>query len=308
MKRWLIDTVKDSWPKCFHLAQRLGVDVLPRHFYSEIPDIARLKATQDWRRPYTFIGVNGLDVDEELRFVRSTITPELVQRLARGDIYQSACERNGAVGYGPVEADFLYAFIATHQPHRILQVGCGVSTAICLEAARESGFLPRIVCVDPYPTDFLKRTSGRGEITLIAEPIEAQDYTIVSDLGAGDLLFIDSTHTLGPAGEVGRIILELLPRLESGVYVHFHDITFPYDYGPHVLSKALFFWHESIVLHAFLANNPRFTILASMSMLHYERASELATLLPNYRPCANRDGLADGEGHFPSSIYLKVKG
>jgi len=64
-------------------------------------------------------------------------------------------------------------------------------------------------------------------------------------LAAGDLFFVDSTHTLGPAGEATRIILEFLPRLRKDVLIHFHDIVFPYDYTPDILDGAMFFPHES---------------------------------------------------------------
>jgi hypothetical protein len=152
----------------------------------------------------------------------------------------------------------------------------------------------------------LKEAAKKGEIELVPQPVELLDPSFVSDLSSGDLLFVDSTHTLGPAGEVSRIILELLPRLNSEVYVHFHDILFPYDYPGNLLTTALFVPHESVLLHAFLTCNPRFTILASLSMLHYQRPDELRKLLPTYSPAPYQDGIALGDGHFPSAIYLRV--
>jgi predicted O-methyltransferase YrrM len=298
--------LKASWSSLFRFGQRLGVDILPRHFYSEIPDIAKLKATEQWRKPYSLIGVNGSGIDQQLQFVRSTVTPELAQRFARDDVYRSACERNGEAGYGPVEAGLLYAFIATHQPRQIMQVGCGVSTAICLAAAHDSGYRPRLTCIDPLPTRFLRQAADEQEISLIAQPVESLDPDVVSALADGDLFFVDSTHTLGPAGEVGRIILEFLPRLTAGTHVHFHDIYFPYDYPDDVLTRALFFPHESVLLHGFLVHNARFAIQASMSMLHHQRSSEMVALLPYYKPRETQDGLAIGPGHFPSAIYLRV--
>jgi hypothetical protein len=113
---------------------------------------------------------------------------------------------------------------------------------------------------------------------------------------------------LGPAGEVSRIILEMLPRLKAGARVHFHDIKFPYDYDRNILDSALFFQHESVLLHAFLSYNSRFRISASLSLLHYFSPEALAQHLPNYQPAENEKGLSKGEGHFPSSAYLEVVG
>ena len=149
------------------------------------------------------------------------------------------------MGFGSVEADFLYAFVASKRPKQIFQIGCGVSTAVCLAAAADASYTPQVSCVEPYPTPYLVDEANRGTITLIREMAQTLSLSMVEELGADVLFFVDSTHTLGPAGEVSRIVLEMLPRLKTGAYVHFHDITFPYDYSRHVLDGALFFQHES---------------------------------------------------------------
>jgi hypothetical protein len=52
-------------------------------------------------------------------------------------------------------------------------------------------------------------------------------------LGAGDILFIDSSHQLRPGSDVEFLLGEVLPRLPAGVRVHFHDIFLPDDYPGH---------------------------------------------------------------------------
>ena len=304
--RGVKNAVKGLMARGFSLGQWLGFDVLPRHFYSEIPDLRKLRRTEHWRKPYSLIGVAGVDPDAQLAFVRSVMTDDLRRRVAVGDIFDSACQRNGEVGYGPTEADFLFAFVAAQRPARIIQVGCGVSTAVCLLAAKEAGYRPVITCVEPYPNAFLKSTATAGAITLIPQPVEELDYGFLSGMASGDLFFVDSTHTLGPAGEVTRIVLELLPRLPAGARAHFHDIWFPYDYSSSLLNGELFFWHETALLHAYLAFNRKTRILASLSLLHYARRTELGQCLPNYRPREDREGLMVTTGHYPSSIYLEV--
>jgi hypothetical protein len=134
---------------------------------------------------------------------------------------------------------------------------------------------------------------------------QSLDLSSLDDLSSDALFFVDSTHTLGPSGEASRIVLEMLPRLKPGAHVHFHDIFFPYDYAPNILD-TLFFWHESVLLHAFLAYNARFRIQASLSMLHYAAPDRLVQWLPNYRPSLHDEGVYTREGHFPSSTYLEV--
>ncbi len=299
---------KAALRKTFALGQRIGVDILPRHFYSEIPDLRSLRAETAWRQPFTMIGVAGMATETQLNFVRTCLPAELKNYLRDTDVHSAACAANGEQGYGSVEGDFLFAFVASQQPQEIFQIGCGVSTAICLAAAAHAGYHPKITCVEPHPSPFLKELAQRGVIRLIEKKAQELECATVEALGAGALMFVDSSHALGPAGEVSRIILELLPRLKPGTRVHFHDILFPYDYDRHILTGALFFQHESVLLHAFLAHNTRFSVQASFSFLHHTVPQELAGLLPRYKPAPHTDGLASGPGDFPSSTYLVVIG
>jgi len=290
----------------FETGQCFGVDLLPRHFYSEIPDIRELKKDQDWKRPYSMVGIGGSELDQQLDFVAQCCCDELVARQRKGDISDRACTRNGEAGFGPVEADFLFCFIASKRPRRIVQIGCGVSTAVILAAAEEAGYRPQITCIDPFPTQFLREEDKNGVITLISEKAEQVSLETMTEIGADDFLFVDSSHTLRPGGHVSKIILEVLPRLAAGCWVHFHDIWFPYDYPYKILNQALFFWHESVLLHAFLADNWKYEICASLCMLHHSRPEKLGHWLPNYRPARHDHGVRLSEGHFPTSIYLRA--
>lgn len=291
----------------FHAGQPFGVDILPRHFYSAVPDIRDLKRTTHWRGPRSMVGVQGADIESQLAFVAACCTPEIVERLRRNDVHAHAAAENGELGYGPSEADFLYAVIRSRRPSRVVQVGAGVSTAVILQAAEEGGFPIDVVCVDPYPTDFLRRAHSAGRLRLIAEKAEEVGLSELTDVGEKGMLFLDSTHTVKVGSEVNRIVLEVLPRLARGALVHFHDICFPYDYSPDVLQSTLF-WSESTLLHAFLTGNDRYTMRVSLSMLHHAIPDRLREFLPNYTPRPHQDGLdvPGTTGHFPSSAYLEV--
>ena len=303
--RCLKELSKTILHSAFVLGQRFGFDILPRHYYSEIPNIAELRSSDSWRREYSMESVKGSDVDQQLAWVRGLISGELFARLRQGGIHRSASRDNGESGYGLIEADVLHCFISRIRPQRVLQVGCGVSTAVCLRAAVETGYTPQVACVEPYPTSFLCDAANKGAIRLERQQLQDTDPHLAESLHDGDLFFVDSSHVLGPAGEVSRIVLEWLPRLRKGVYIHFHDILFPYDYAPNILQRALFFSHESVLLHAFLALNSDFRILASLSMLHHKRCEQLKHLLPNYIPAEMDQGLIVAPGHFPSAIYLQ---
>ena len=296
--------------RCFaEISQRFGIDILPHHYYSEIPDFKELRLETYWKSPSSMIGINGSDIEEQLDFIKEICNKDLVTRLKRNNIYSYACFQNNEPGFGPIESDFLFCFIHNIKPKRIIQIGCGVSTAVIMLANKESNFCSEIICIDAYPTKFLQKISNEGRIRLISEKVQKIDLNLLTNLDSKDLLFIDSTHTVKPGSDVNRIILEVLPRSRKGVYAHFQDIYFPYDYKRNLLSDGLFFSNESVLLHAFLINNSNYKINISLSMLHYSRTKELKEFLPNYNPQLNNYGLKlnTREGlHFPSSTYLRA--
>jgi len=197
--------------KVLELGQRVGVDVLPRHFYSEIPDLRRLRSDRRWQRPYTLVGVRGADVDDQLNWLWETCTPELAELLPSLKLHERAGAANGAVGYGPVESDILYCLLRSRPPQRMIQIGAGASTWIALQAADDSGTKIEITCVDPFPIDFLHRLGEEGRIELVNQPVQAVSGEELSALGPGDVLFIDSTHTVSPGSDVNYVVLEVLP-------------------------------------------------------------------------------------------------
>lgn len=299
--------VKRGLRHLLEAGQRLGVNILPRHYYAEVPDLRRLRREQAWRRPRSMVGIRGAELERQLDFVRSCCTPAIVAAMRATCIHDAARIVNGGDGFGPTEAEFLFAFVATHRPRRVVQIGCGLATAVMLHAAQFADHAMDITCIEPFPNDFLRRAAASGCIRLLDRPAEQVELADLCAVGHDGLLFVDSTHAVRPGGEVNRILLEVLPRLPEGAFIHFHDINFPYDYSRDLLSADLFFAHESVLLHALLVGNCRLELSASLSMLHYARREQLRQCLPNYWPAADADGLERGGGHFPSSVFLRVR-
>lgn len=308
LKRRLKNFSKQFLRKLFERMQSFGVSILPVHFYSQIPVISELKKDLYWKAPGTLHAIHGSDTKQQLFFVQNCFDGSLAADIVKKRIHKTAVIENGQdEGYNAIDADFLYAFTCHYKPAKIIQVGCGVSTSVILRAAKDSGYSPEMVCVEPFPTSYLSALAAGGRITLVKEKAQKVDLNILTKLGPNDLFFVDSTHTVKPGSEVNMIILEVLPRLEKGVWVHFHDIYFPYDYQREILTKELFFSAETSLLQAFLTLNATYTIRASLSMLHYAESDNLKKCLLQYNPRSNDFGLeAKGGEHFPSSIYLEV--
>ena len=82
-----------------------------------------------------------------------------------------------------------------------------------------------------------------------------------------DILFIDSTHVSKLGSDVNRIFFEILPTLQPGVLIHFHDIFWPFEYPSDWVKKG-FAWNEAYILRAFLEFNDSFEIIFFASFLH----------------------------------------
>lgn len=316
-ERFIVNRRRPSWRRIRNrglwrlllAGQSVGLDILPHHFYSNVPDIRALRNSDHWRGPRTLTGVRGADLAEQEEWLTALVSGEIRDALAAREVHRLACAENGAVGYGRIEADLLFAFVAAQRPGRVVQVGSGVSSSVVLQAKRAFGLATELVCIDPFPTEFLCAAANRGEIELLAEPAQTVPLELFTSLAVGDLLFVDSTHTVKPGSEVNRLVLEILPQLAPGVFVHFHDICFPYDHLPDVLNGELFFWNETVLLHAYLVGNDRMTLRLSASMLHHGRPAALRAAFPRYEPLPMTDGMVHGPqepGDFPSSAYLQV--
>jgi len=60
--------------KLFVGTQRLGLSVLPVHFYSSIPDIHDLRRRRDWMAPRSMHGVSALSEGEQIAWLREMLS------------------------------------------------------------------------------------------------------------------------------------------------------------------------------------------------------------------------------------------
>jgi hypothetical protein len=308
------NTIKRALLRVHKLGIRLGVHILPVHYYSPIPNILELQRTRDvWARKSELPGLS-VNLDEQVSMLKSICIPYQGE-YAGNNVYREGVARHFGPGYGYIEAQALHAFIRHYKPKRIVEVGSGVSSYCMLRAAeangKETGVYPRIVSIEPHASTSLKGLSS--SIELVQRQVQTVSLELFRELEENDLLFIDSSHTVKPGGDVNYLILEVLPRLHRGVVVHFHDIYLPYDYQRDVCETFLH-WAETSLLRAFLTFNGNVKIIVCLSHLHYDRQDTLRQVFPEYNPQPHANGLrpekckpfAPLSGHFPSSIYIQI--
>jgi hypothetical protein len=109
---------------------------------------------------------------------------------------------------------------------------------------------------------------------------EHVNKAVFAELEKDDILFIDSSHIIRPQGDVLFEVLEILPSLNPGVIVHFHDIFSPRDYLKEWVMDEVKFWNEQYLLEAFLTCNRDWKILGALNYLHHNHFEALRAKCP----------------------------
>jgi len=170
------------------------------------------------------------------------------------------------------DAALLYAMVRRLAPERIVEVGSGWSTTVTARAIVDGGLSTRLTCIEPYPRPFVSEIPEVSELR--RERVELTPQPVFDELGAGDVLFIDSSHVVKTGSDVVHQLLEVVPRLADGVVVHVHDIFLPQDY-PQGWVQAGFGWTEQYLLQAYLSGSARAHVVAANRWLSLRHPTEL---------------------------------
>ena len=235
------------------------------HFYSPFPDVAdydrRVAALRDPARE--LVGID-LREDEQL-----ALAATLATELEEGGLDLPEHEEQGGgrrywldnPAYAHGDGVVLHAMLRHLRPARFVEVGSGYSSALVLDMVDR--WLPdtELTFVEPHPQllEGLLRPDDEARVTIHRLPVQDVDTAVFEALGPGDVLFIDSTHVAKAGSDVNHLFFEVLPRLQVGVWVHLHDIFFPFEY-PEAWVREGRAWHEAYLLRAFLTHNPAFAI------------------------------------------------
>lgn len=196
-------------------------------------------------------------------------------------------------GFADYDAISYYAMVRHIKPKRVIEVGCGYSSKVLAKACAQNikeGFPVECTFIEPYPQEPFLRNQPQGQF--IQKCIQDVPLDFFSSLDSGDLLFIDTSHILKAQSDCCYELIEIIPSLKPGVYLHFHDIFTPYDYPEEWLFDLAYSFNEQYALECLLSENPHYEILLPLYFLFKEHREALRELLP------------DGETR-PASFWLK---
>jgi predicted O-methyltransferase YrrM len=262
------------------------------HFYSPIPAAADLVRYIDLALP---------EIDEETANEKRQLELAETFKAFYKELPFSADAssdnryylNNGAFNY--FDGIILYSFIRLLKPRKIVEVGSGFSSAAMIDTCER--FLhgaTEITFIEPYPTTLNNclRPEDRGRYTVIESNVQDVPLEVFQRLGKNDILFIDSSHVGKFGSDVNHLLFKVLPLLQDGVVIHFHDIFRHFDYPEEWLKEGRA-WNEGYLLKAFLAFNRNYQIqffndwFAHRHWEYLERNLPLCTVQPEGSPFKN---------------------
>lgn len=279
---WSVERLVDSAPKF----------VADGHFYSPIP------ASEDYKN-YDASALGDISADlaneqKQLELAESfkTFYDELPFPADESDAYRYYLN-NGAFNY--FDGIILYCFIRWLKPRKIIEVGSGFSSAAMMDTCER--FLQGstdITFIEPYPATLYSRLlpEDKARYTIIEKKLQDVPLDIFRSLQKNDILFIDSSHVAKFGSDVNHLLFNILPILQEGVVLHFHDIFRNFDYPLEWLQEGRA-WNEGYILRAFLSSNRNYRILffndwfAHRHWDYLERNMPLCTVQPKGSPFKN---------------------
>jgi len=256
----------------------IGLLPIHNHYYHPLinPNKHNLKSLRDER----IIGGLDLNINKQKEIILSfNYVDELLKfppKKSNGNEYYY---HNDSFGSG--DSEYLYNIIRKFKPNRIIEVGSGFSTKMMLNSINknkdeDSNYNCELTCIEPFE---YKQIEGLP-ITLLKEKVESLDIKIFKELKNNDILFIDSSHIIRPQGDVLFEIQQILPELNPGVLIHFHDIFTPRDYLDEWIYKEHLLWNEQYLLESFLSCNDRFEVIGSLNYLKHNYWELLSSKCP----------------------------
>lgn len=276
--------------------------LLRKSYYLPIPDEVDMKYVKESE----LFGISMND-DWQLKF-----TNDVILKYKSEFLSFPIETKNNSSQYHIVNGSFMagdgnayYSLIRHLKPKTIIEIGSGNSTVLANHALEKNveelkGYKCKFISIEPYPKPYLEKLSQLSELKQCKVQDVSLDY--FSQLNAGDILFIDSSHVLKSGGDVIFEYCEIIPRLKAGVYIHIHDISLPKPYSPFYYDSHLY-WNEQFMLQALLTNNDKLEVVWAGTYLftkYFEKMKK--AFCPEFDHM--REVFPQAE---PSSFWMRVK-
>lgn len=244
------------------------------HFYSLYPDLQELEKKKSliYSENKNVLDIN-LCESEQIEILHKMV--ELYTTIPAWEVLGNGKESKFRYRYknsifSSSDAIVLHCMLRLLKPNKLIEVGSGWSSAVSLDT--NEFYMNNSIdmtFIEPYSERLKMLLKGSDNINLLTKDLQEVPVEVFESLEAGDFLFIDSTHVSKIGSDVNYLFFEIMPRLKSGVFIHFHDIFYPFEY-PEKWIKRGQIWNELYLLRAFLQNNEAYRIIYFQSMMEYK--------------------------------------
>lgn len=256
--------------------------VVPGHFYSPIVDLNSKKKEERMNlKDIEDSGIN-LNIDYQYSLLFSSSFQEIYKKLPFPDTQSFSFRyfyRNPAFSYS--DAICLFFMLISQAPSKVIEVGSGYSSALMLDTF-ENFFeiTPEILFIEPYPALLLSlMNQTEKNCSILDQDLQEVPLDTFKTLKSNDILFIDSTHVAKAGSDVNYIFSKILPILNKGVIIHFHDIFYDFEYPASWINEGRN-WNEIYILRSFLQYNHDYEILLFNSLVNSVYSDEIKAQYP----------------------------
>lgn len=259
----------------------------PGHYYSPINDKQYIKKIElkIWKETFTDT-IPGVDMNIEFQI-------QLMKDLSR--YYKEIPFKSKNIEqlryyfeneyYSYTDGIILYSMMRYFKPKNILEIGSGFSSALmmdtndlCFDGSIQLEF------IEPYPKRLYSLFKPKDREKTIVTKDLVQNVAVLEfkKLQAGDILFIDSSHVSKTGSDLNYILFEILPNLNQGVLIHFHDIFFPFEYPKKWVYQGRN-WNENYILRAYLMDSDKYKIIHFSDFLHQKHPNAFKEMPLGYK-------------------------
>jgi predicted O-methyltransferase YrrM len=193
--------------------------------------------------------------------------------------------------FSGLDAAMAYCMVRLNKPKTIIEVGSGHSTRFMYRAAKDEGISPALYSIDPVPRKNIDELCTKIRRTT-AEKVPEEFYL---KLKPGDILFIDGSHVAMSGTDVDYLLGRVLPRISSGVLVHFHDVFLPNGYPDNTNWRWWSYNEQYMLLPLIYPKGPAELLFASAYLRRHH--PQVAGLLHAPNPKQAKE----------SSLWLRMK-
>lgn len=278
---------KWAYRKLTYPFRRRSDEPFPRgHYYSPLPDLDEVEAKSEslFRTDVEINGSINLQSDSQVALLKEMVP------LCKGDAFSPDPSpgfryhgKNSIFQLG--SANFTSGMLLHLQPRRVIEIGSGFSSALMLDVSDRWLQHPAdFTFIEPYPDRLLTllRSDDLERHRLIKQPVQEVPESVFRELQENDILFVDSTHVSKIGSDVNHLLFNVLPNLNPGVVIHFHDVYWPFEYPKSWILCNKWAWNECYILRAFLQYNSDFEILLYIQYIRHKHTELMRSVWPAF--------------------------